>query len=673
MGQFDREPGGLLVLTVNIDRNRSKPRTGIIQVNRVDGPLIACHFISQDGCGYTVAPALSPDLAAEGDRSSFTVTTSPDDECDYTVAVGAGFIHLDDMPGKYSGTKQFFYNVDPNNSTMRQEGFITATEATFGPIEPPHKVSQKGKTETPGVCSYTFSEFPSSFGPTGGSGGFQILTTNTCRWTARSDVPWTKLVDGSGNVRDEITGMGTVNVGYLVQPTSTFRSGSITILDDQQQSISIFNFIQFGEGSTSGDPCPSYKVIPQSAKFLAGGGEERFEIQVGAGCRWTAKSSESWIRVKDSEGNAVSQLTGDGNRVISYVVDRNVDPISGTSDRPGKIAILNGTGTEVNAHLVTQDGALPEERICTFTLSRDETFVGEGGGTFAFTVNVSGAGCQPVPNSTVPWITNVRTRKGEVIFDVIQWTNADKRQRSGEIKIGNASHTVTQTAGGGSGSANDECPSGAVTLNKTFYGTLSRVTGRADCNSQSDSGFIVDKYRLILTEKTRLAINVAAIDFDPKVSLFADNKKIDDDGGGFRNARVPRLPRKDEFITLDPGQNAQAEYIIEVTSFDSSKVGNYALYIATANSGTPVILGAAVEGKTLLVIGENFDKRAKLFIGESTAPEKNTKNAQSRTRTALVALQSGNKVKEGEPIILRVVNNSGKESEVFIYLKQSSP
>jgi len=354
---------------------------------------------------------------------------------------------------------------------------------------------------------------------------------------------------------------------------------------------------------------------------------------------------------------------------------------TGNASRSGTIAVQGQT------HTISQaaSGAVPG---CTYTVSPQMIFIGEGKGSFGFTVTAT-------PNTGCPWtaVSNnpefitlePKAKEGSGTGICLYSVNAEAAaipllgsvvvlapdhlaDRQGPI------HKVTQAAG-------KECAPRPepIVIGQTIYGSLSAN----DCRSRRGTALLADRYEFTVTEQQRVAINVASGGFDPFISLLRkigeSEVKLDDDGAGFRSARIPRLPAPEEFTPLGAGT-----YIIEVTSFTTNSSGNYGLVITTPMTGpeevnrVPIILAAIADGNTLIVIGENFDEGAKLLVGEGPKAEKNTTNDRSRSRTALVALKSANKANsatafydekkpEVTPPTLRVVNPNGKRSEVFVY------
>jgi len=92
-----------------------------------------------------------------------------------------------------------------------------------------------------------------------------------------------------------------------------------------------------------------------------------------------------------------------------------------------------------------------------------------------------------------------------------------------------------------------------------------------------------------------------------------------------------------------------------------------ALQGITAINPAPVILGAAVSGKQLMVAGQNFDNGAALLMnGEQ---QSKTSNDPTSPTTLLIARKSGKKISPGESVTLQVVNSDGTRSNELMFTR----
>jgi hypothetical protein len=552
------------------------------------------------------------------------------------------------------GSNPVSYTVAANSSNTSRTGHINILDSNN--LVAVHTIIQDGVI-TPG-CLYTLLPESASIPAQGGSRSFSVTTepVSGCPWTAISNVPWIRTISaGDGN--------GTATYTVDPNPGTAARTGIIAVANRTHTVTQ--------EAPVSTKP-NCYTLSPESLSVPARGGSRSFTVSVDplGGCPpWSAVSNVPWIKTTASR---------DGNGTADYTVEPN----DGASVRVGKITVGDQT------HTVTQLACgFKLEPMMAFAGETNDlfmAFVGESRASFGFTV-IPDEGCPhwTARTDNSDWITlkpenTMGDGRGTVIFTVED--NTTHAPRPGKISVGGSDYKIEQATSPPQGS----CPSGtggrpprSISIGQVIYGALSFHSDvDQDCRVPGRTAFFRDLYMFEITENAgkQVAINVASFTdtLDPKVTLYkntVDKKNevdFDDDGAAFRNVRLPNLPAKDEFMPLEKGV-----YIIEVTSFSVSKTGNYSLLINPKSSDdeaelTPKILGAVIDGKTLIVTGEDFAKGAQLFIGDSTTPEKSTKNDKSRTRTALIALKSAGKVK-GQCMALRVKNPTGQMSEVFVY------
>ena len=83
--------------------------------------------------------------------------------------------------------------------------------------------------------------------------------------------------------------------------------------------------------------------------------------------------------------------------------------------------------------------------------------------------------------------------------------------------------------------------------------------------------------------------------------------------------------------------------------------------------GTPVIQSVAVNGKKLVVAGENFEDGATLFM--DGVKVKKTTNDEANPAANLIAKKGGNLISSGQTVVLQVRNPSGTVSENFNFTR----
>jgi protocatechuate 3,4-dioxygenase beta subunit len=91
----------------------------------------------------------------------------------------------------------------------------------------------------------------------------------------------------------------------------------------------------------------------------------------------------------------------------------------------------------------------------------------------------------------------------------------------------------------------------------------------------------------------------------------------------------------------------------------------------TAPSGSPPqVTDAAVSGKLLYVMGENFDSGAKLLM--DGVKQKKTFNDDANPTSMLIAKKSGKQIQPGQTVTLQVVNSDSTSSNEFSYTRPAA-
>ena len=87
----------------------------------------------------------------------------------------------------------------------------------------------------------------------------------------------------------------------------------------------------------------------------------------------------------------------------------------------------------------------------------------------------------------------------------------------------------------------------------------------------------------------------------------------------------------------------------------------------TTSSPTPVITGAAISGKRLIVTGQSFDDGAKLFLNGDR--QKKTENDETSSTTVLIARKAGNQISAGQTVTLQVRNSDNTLSNEYSFTR----
>jgi hypothetical protein len=174
------------------------------------------------------------------------------------------------------------------------------------------------------------------------------------------------------------------------------------------------------------EPC-SYSISPADAFYSTAGSEGIVTLTTGAGCVWTAISSNpDWLTITSNE-------SGSGSEQISYVVRDNLSGVP----RQGTITIGGRIFT------VTQAGLDPGE--CTYVLSPTFQNFNASGGTGSISVfTEERCAWQAVSNANWVTITSgcCSIDDGQVNYSVAQ--NTTGSARNGTITVSGQSFTVKQ-------------------------------------------------------------------------------------------------------------------------------------------------------------------------------------------------------------------------------------
>jgi hypothetical protein len=253
-------------------------------------------------------------------------------------------------------------------------------------------------------CSSSIS--PTSVSVSGGASTGTVAVTGIagCTWSATSAVSWITITAGAAG-----TGSGTVSYSVAANPTSSQRTGTLTI------SGHTFTVTQAG-GCT-------YTTTPSATSVPAGATTGTASVTTTSGCAWTASSGVSWITI-------TSGASGTGSGTVAYSVAANTS----TSSRTGTLTVAGRTIT------ITQDGA-----ACTYVLSPVSATLGSSAATGTIAVT-AGSGCAWTASDSASWITITSATSGsgngQITYSVS--ANPGTSSRNGTITIGGETFTITQ-------------------------------------------------------------------------------------------------------------------------------------------------------------------------------------------------------------------------------------
>jgi hypothetical protein len=339
--------------------------------------------VQGQGCTFSISPD-SQNVPASGGSGSVSVTAASG--CSWTARSNVPWITIRSGTSD-SGNGAVAFNVAATTGPARS-GTMTVAGRTF--------TVNQGQG-----CGFSLSDSSATVPAGGGTGAFDVRTSDGCAWSAASSESWLTITAGA-------TGNGDGTVRYAAAPnTGAQRTASITVASHT------FTVTQDGGCNPT--------VAPDTISEPAGGGPQMVSVATAPECSWTAVSNVEWISVGAGDSGA-------GNGAVRLDIQPNTGPA-----RNGTATIAGRTVT------VNQDGA------CSFVLTPTSQSVEADGGVGSIAVSTSG-GCGWTAVSNVPWIkiTNGASGSGDGKVDFAVDPNTDHDARSGTITIGNAVFTVDQ-------------------------------------------------------------------------------------------------------------------------------------------------------------------------------------------------------------------------------------
>jgi hypothetical protein len=554
------------------------------------------------------------------------------------------------------------------------------------------------------TCTYSINPGSASFNSNGGSASVSVSTSSSsCSWNVSNVPSWITINSGSSG-----TGNGTVSYTVAQNTSSSSRSATLTIAG---QAFMV----------TQAAPAPicNYQISPTSQNISANGGTGSVSVTTSLGsCTWSVTNVPNWLTI-------TSGSSGTGNGTVNYSVAANTTSasrsatltIAGQAFTVTQAAPTGGGGT--TTELAIDDGSF-ETAIGysdTQTLSvvnrltptsypatlsqlslffrTDSTLIGKpvtllvgtnpGGGsningTVFQTINTVIAGTGQFFNYDVPDVTITsgdfvvgfrmtiagfpyaldQTAPQRRSYFSTDGTTYRLNEDSTSPISGNYGIRVRLTSSGGGGGG-----TGFVSLSSGIgqNGTISGSTIANTCRL-GDTQYMI------------------------QVPNGATQLRIDLNG----NQDVDLYARFGQAITVSSGsvvadyradsQSSSESIVITSSSSPPLQPGTY--FLAVSNCGTapgsftitatvsltvaPRITGATVQGKKLIVVGENFDDGALLFM--DGARQKKTTNSEDSPSTTLIAAKSGKAIPRGSTVVLQVRNNDGSLSNQFLFTRQ---
>jgi hypothetical protein len=262
----------------------------------------------------------------------------------------------------------------------------------------------------PPPCAFVVNPTGASVPSSGGSGSFKVETQPTCAWTATKTASWITLIGASG------TGTRTVSYVALPNPTSTARTGDITV------NGTVYTITQFGAAATC-----QLSINPSVINATAAGGTADIAVTASrADCIWTASGLNATEKPNDGSP---------GNGTVTVVIPANgsATPVTLTATIAGQTLTVNQTGVG-----------------CTVSVLPAVVPVSAAGGQHAVQVTAP-VGCSYSTVTGQNWISVASGGSGggtgnpaTILLDVA--ANSTTVARSGSVTIGGQTVQIDQAA-----------------------------------------------------------------------------------------------------------------------------------------------------------------------------------------------------------------------------------
>jgi hypothetical protein len=408
LGKPAPDPDGK-IRTNFLSRLLPPPDSGLTYVTRVvaNGSGGVGHSDDSDdfalsGACHVALSSTSQAFSGSGGPGDLTVDTAS--WCPWTATSSAAWVLV--IGGDGTDAAPITYSVAENLTGAARTASIVVNDQTLS-------ISQSAGS--PASCGFALSTSTASFTSLLGAGTVDVMSTsNTCTWTAASNVSWLTVTSGSSG-----TGAGTVGYAVAANTSTTSRTGTLTI------GGMTFSVTQSAPAATT---C-SYTVTLSPASFGPAGGSGTATVAAAAGCSWTMTSSASWLTVP------AATASGKGAGTAKFTVGSN----NSSTSRSGALSVgaknstvnQSGTGTQCSPS------------ISSSTLA----FAATGGVT---TVSVTApAGCTWTWSSSASWITlSSPTKTGSSVVTVSVARNSVATMRTASLTIAGISLKVTQAPAG---------------------------------------------------------------------------------------------------------------------------------------------------------------------------------------------------------------------------------
>jgi uncharacterized protein (TIGR03437 family) len=278
--------------------------------------LIAPLCAQVQECTYTIDKTTINLPATATPTTTVSVTATPI-TCRWLPNITAGtWIHLAPTSQQVvTGSGTFAFSSDANPIGNSRTGNITITTENSSLPNPIIVVNQDAA-----VCNFAFSPSSQNFSVAGGNGA--VVVTANCAWAVSNGAGnWVSIPSATaGGITN-----ATVPFTVVANGCATARNGTI-VLNGSGLAKPLFSTIT-QDGSPS-----NFSLSATSVTADATASDNRFGINTGAGCGWSASSDSSWIQI-------TGPSSGAGNGNLAYHLIANT-----STARSGTIRVNAGGG-----------------------------------------------------------------------------------------------------------------------------------------------------------------------------------------------------------------------------------------------------------------------------------------------------------------------------------------
>jgi hypothetical protein len=145
-------------------------------------------------------------------------------------------------------------------------------------------------------CEAAFEGLPTSLRSSAARLTVTVATNRECPWKIESDASWIQVTPNSGQ------GQASVSVAIAENPAASERSAAVGL---NASRVTV---------TQQAAPC-RFELGGSSSRLSAEGGRFTVSVSAVAGCKWSASSEVSWVRVVSSEttGSGSAEFVADAN------------------------------------------------------------------------------------------------------------------------------------------------------------------------------------------------------------------------------------------------------------------------------------------------------------------------------------------------------------------------